>query len=99
MVVATGCGVIVAYEKCKHGERIAPIVNTLSKTFKGFDKPDTVIYDRACFARAHLHNEARASELAEALGGMDCLREWREVNWVVDRFHFSGHSEADMHCR
>ncbi|GLC47448.1 hypothetical protein PLESTM_002075300 [Pleodorina starrii] len=107
MVAARGCGIVLAYHKCKHGERIAPTVAMLQRLYPEDKAPDHVVYDRTCFVYRYMngtncvqglvqegYGEGRSTEELHAI-----VQKWRQVDWVVDRFHFAGHRESDEICR
>lgn len=49
--------------------------------------PDVIFYDMAWFMEASFGNRLKTFEAR-----------WGVLKWLVDRFHFLGHSLQDLHC-
>ncbi len=95
MTVAAGCGTILGYVPCKHGEKVEPVLELLSRIVPGPQQTNGtvyIVYDRACQVLGYLQRRKGY------LGPYEWLLR-PGVKWIVDRFHFAGHSESDSLCR
>ncbi|XRB19828.1 hypothetical protein RI054_22g96750 [Pseudoscourfieldia marina] len=92
MFWARPCGIIVATERLLNSEAATEkVMQAVDTAFPGEVEADFMVYDRACFVR-------KAIQEGGPLNGMHG-RWFNAVKWLVDRFHFHGHSPNDEHCR
>lgn len=77
-----------------------PIIELLEAIFPSDDTtPTCAIYDRSCFVHKFLSRKLEAEDqLCERERRL--VRRWfYRMKWLVDRFHFAGHSVTDNVCR
>eukprot|EP00951_Prasinocladus_malaysianus_P014120 scaffold107422_cov25-Prasinocladus_malaysianus.AAC.1 len=88
------CGVILACKPMVEHESPRDLLQWLNSLFPTDDiRPCYIVYDRACQVWRTLQPENSNADWAEIWGDP------RMVMWLVDRFHYKGHSRDDDVCR
>ena len=86
------CGIVIACQPYHLTEAPLKLLDWLKKLFPvGAEMPDVIVYDdNACTVAKSIRPGApqhiQYQQLADNM-------------WIMDRFHFSGHSAGDIVCR